>query len=198
MIGYLKGILAEVNEDSCIVDIGGVGYLVQCSAGTLTKLKDILNRDEHTVKLYTKLIHREDVLSLYGFLSRDEHRLFNMLITVSGIGPKQALKIIGMSSPAQIVQAVIAGDDTFLCSLPGIGEKKARQIIFELREKMKRSFGEQAADVPTDYTEAVAALESLGFSRTEADNALKHVLPSRKGSADTAEIVEASLRYLSG
>ncbi len=196
MIGYLNGTLAEVNEDTCIVDIGGVGYLVHCSAGTLTKLKEILNHDEHAIKLYTRLIHREDVLSLYGFLHRDEHRLFNMLITVVGIGPKQALKIIGMSSTAQIVRAVIAGDDAFLRSLSGIGEKKARQIIFELREKLKKSFGEQTAE--SDYTEAVVALESLGFSRIEANNALKHVLSSRKGLTDTAEIIEASLRYLSG
>ncbi len=198
MIGYLNGTLAEVNEDTCIVDIGGVGYLVHCSAGTLTKLKEILNRGEHAIKLYTRLIHREDVLSLYGFLNRDEHRLFNMLITVVGIGPKQALKIIGMSSTAQIVRAVIAGDDAFLRSLSGIGEKKARQIIFELREKLKKSFGEQTADMPSDYTETVVALESLGFSRAEANSALEHVLSSRKGLTDTAEIIEASLRYLSG
>jgi len=198
MIRYLNGILADVNEDSCIVDIGGVGYLVYCSTGALAKLEDILKSSEHRIRLYTTLIHREDVLSLYGFLSRDEHRLFNMLITVSGIGPKQALRIIGTRSTAQIVKAVVAGDDKFLRSLSGIGEKRARQIIFELREKLKKSFGEQAAGMPADYAEAVAALESLGFNRTEANNALQHVLSSRKGRMNTADIVEASLRFLSG
>ncbi len=198
MIGYLDGTLAEVNEDSCIVDIGGVGYCVSCSEGTLAKLKEILKSGEHAIKLYTRLIHREDVLSLYGFLSRDEHRLFDMLITVSGIGPKQALKIIGMRTTAHIVKAVVAGDDKFLCTLSGIGQKRARQIIFELREKLRESFAEQAADTPADYAEAVAALESLGFSRAEANDALEHVISARKGEMGTADIVEASLRFLSG
>jgi Holliday junction DNA helicase RuvA len=198
MIGYLKGTLAEVNQDSCEVDIGGVGYVVHCSSGTLADLKEILDRDDRSVKLYTKLIHREDVLSLYGFLHREEQRLFDMLITVSGIGPRQALKIIGTGSTAHIVRAVVSGDDGFLRSLSGIGEKKARQIIFELREKLKKSFGEYDKEIPADYTEAISALESLGFSRSEAHNAIKHVLETMQGKRGTADIVEASLRFLSG
>ena len=128
MIGYLNGSVAWIDDDVCIIDVGGVGYQVYCTRLSLEQLKYYRGKAEQ-VKLYTRLIHREDVFDLYGFLSRDEYELFNMLIKVSGIGPRQGLKILGIDSPERIIGAIASGDEAFLTSLPGIGSKKARQII---------------------------------------------------------------------
>jgi len=197
MIGYLKGILTHIENNSCIVDVGGVGYLVYCSVSTLAQLREKYSGDTPAVKLFTRLIHREDVLDLYGFLYKDEYTLFNMLLTVSGIGPKQALKILGMSSISQIVTAVVSGDSKFLRTLSGIGEKKAQQIILELKEKLKKSFDVSESEVSSNYPEAVTALESLGFTKSESSEAARKVLSEHGDNTSVTEIVENALKYLS-
>ncbi len=197
MIGYLNGVIKEVNKNSCIVDVNGVGYEVYCSRRTLSDIEGF-NEDESTqVKLHTRLIHREDTLDLYGFLYKDEYNLFNLLITVSGIGPKQAIKILGTSRVPDIVHAIVYEDSAFLMRLSGIGKKKSQQIILELKEKLKESFDVTSVETSSHYIEAISALESLGFSRNESKEAVDKAMASLEDSKDVGKIVENALKNLS-
>ena len=196
MIGYLKGLITEVDIDSCIVDVQGVGYLVYCSEGTLFNLREKLGTEE-TVKILTRVLHREDVLDIYGFLHRDEYTLFNMLLKVSGIGPKQALKILGMGKTSHIISAIVSGDDSFLMQLSGIGKKRAQQIIFDLRERLRRTFEVAPAERASDYATAVSALEKLGFPGFEAREAVDRVVASLGDGLDVAQLIEHALKQLS-
>jgi Holliday junction DNA helicase RuvA len=194
MIAYLKGNVVSIDEEACILDVNGIGYYVYCSQRTLQGLK---SDDPQEITLYTRLIHREDCMDLYGFISRDEYLLFNLLITVSGIGPKQSIKILGTRNAQDIVKAVVSDDSNFLMSLVGIGKKKAQQIILELKEKVKKSFDTAETPVSSLYVEAITALESLGFSPSESRKAVDKALLSKQNADDVGKIVESALKYLS-
>jgi Holliday junction DNA helicase RuvA len=209
--------LSHVDEDYCILDVGGVGYQVYCPQRTLRDLEAIRadaarpdaghmdearsetagrNSGTETV-LFTRLIHRDDCMELYGFTGREEHLLFNLLITVSGIGPRQSLKILGARDVGDIVRAVVSEDSAFLMSLAGIGSKKAQQIILELKEKVKRLFGTDQTPLSSTYIEALSALESLGFSPGESRRAVDKALASAGQNQDLGNIVETALKLLS-
>jgi len=197
MIGYLRGIVREVDTEGCIIDVNGVGYAVYCSKRTLTDLEPKLAHDAGEVVLHTRLIHREDTLDLYGFLHKEEKHLFNLLITVSGVGPKQAIKILGTSKVPDIVRAVVYEDSAFLMQLSGIGKKKSQQIILELKEKLKKSFEVPAIQGASAVIEAVSALQALGFTRDESQKAVEKALSSDPAENDVGKIVEHALRNLS-
>lgn len=202
MIGYLRGELVQVDDEACVIDVNGVGYNVYCSKSLLNQLGEIINDETPVVKLYTQLIHREDTMDLYGFINKDELRLFTLLLTVSGIGPKQSVKILGVRDPADIIKAIVTEDNAFLMSLSGIGKKKAQQIILELKEKAKRNFDIAASPVSSNYNEAVTALESLGFTAAESREAVERALSDEtlaaKGDkSDVSKIVENALKQLS-
>jgi Holliday junction DNA helicase RuvA len=196
MIGYLKGHITEVDTESCIVDVQGVGYLVYCAQNTLEQLRNKKDTQE-SVKLITRVFHREDVLDIYGFLHKDEHILFNMLLRVSGIGPKQALKILGMGRTSEIVRAIVAGDDSFLMQLAGIGKKRAEQIIFDLRERLKKSFEVAAEETSSLFELAVSALSKLGFSGSESREAVQRVMANHKKDTNVSKVIEDALKHLS-
>jgi Holliday junction DNA helicase RuvA len=202
MIGYLRGELVEIDDESCVIDVSGVGYYVYCSKSVLYRLGEMLNDGSAFVRLFTHLIHREDTMDLYGFIEKDELRLFTLLLSVSGIGPKQSLRILGVRNPVDIIKAIVSGDSDFLMSLSGIGKKKAQQIILELKEKVKRSFDTAVSPVSSNYSEAVKALESLGFTSSESREAVEKVLSdetlsSGAGISDVTKIVENALKQLS-
>lgn len=197
MIGYINGVLSQINNDSCIIDVHGVGYCIYCSKGVLRQLGEMLNEEQPVIKLFTQLIHREDTLDLYGFLHRDEHTLFNLLLTVSGVGPKQAIKILGQSSISDLVHAVQSEDSRFLSTIPGIGEKKAKQIIIELKGKVDKLFETVPSSTSPSMVEAVTALESLGFSLNESRKAVEKALSEHDHTDDVAGIVEQALKHLS-
>lgn len=197
MIAYVRGTLTGVEHDSCTVEAGGIGYLLYCPQSTMGELRALHETDRCTVLLYTKTIHREDTLDLYGFLSSGERSFFDLLLTVSGIGPKQALKIMSTGETARIAAAVAAGDAGFLRAAAGIGEKKAHRIILELQEKLKKSFpiSEHTATGVPD--EALSALLSLGFTEGEAREALDRARSDEEGRIDVSRLVEQALRNLS-
>jgi len=197
MIGYLKGILVDIEDNVCILDVQGVGYNVYCSNRTVGELKSLNLDDAPIVKLFTKLIHREDAMDLYGFLSKDDIRLFDMLLTVNGIGPKKGLQIIGASATGQIIQAIVSENDQFLMKLSGIGKRKSQQIILELKEKLKKRFNVVEKVVAAEYYDAVIALESLGFSKTESIKAVDRVVKDGQNGKDLSKIVEDALKILS-
>jgi Holliday junction DNA helicase RuvA len=198
MIAYLRGQVVFIDEESCVLDVGGVGYHVYCSQKTIQELKKLSERGEIPVAtLYTRLIHRDESMDLYGFVQREECVLFNLLNTVSGIGPKQSLRILGARDAQDLVKAVVSEDSTFLMSLAGIGNKKAQQIILELKEKVKKSFDTEITPVSSIYIEALSALQSLGFTLVESRRAVEQALNSYGESLDVGIIVEAALKLLS-
>jgi Holliday junction DNA helicase RuvA subunit len=197
MIGYLRGVLKEVHDDRCVIDVNGVGYDVYCSKLTLGDLSAALSRNPGEVLLHTRLIHREDTLDLYGFLYKEEQHLFNLLITVSGVGPKQAIKILGTTKVPDIVHAVVYEDSAFLMKLSGIGKKRSQQIILELKEKLQQSFEFPAAQGGSGFIEAISALQALGFTRGEAREAVENALQMDPEEQDVGKIVERALKNLS-
>lgn len=181
MIGSIKGKIIFRNEKFLIVETGGVGYKISVSPDTLSKLKKI----DELVSFWIHTHVREDAFDLYGFLDHKELEFFEMLINVSGIGPKGALTILGIASIEILKRAIATGDISYLTKISGIGKKTAEKIIIELRDKI----GEEKSDISLKgELDALEALKSLGYSQNEAREALKTV---SAGSDTNAKIREA-------
>lgn len=168
MIGSIKGKIILKTEKFLIVETGGVGYKINVSPDTLSKAKKI----GEEIMLWTHTHVREDILDLYGFLNREELEFFEMLINVSGIGPKGALAILGIASIETLRKAIGTGDTNYLTKISGIGRKTAGKIVIELRDKMGEEKGGSSLQGELD---ALEALKSLGYSQNEAREALKKV-----------------------
>lgn len=199
MISYIKGELVYIGENSIVIDNNGIGYNVFVSGGTVYKLPHINNQ----VKIFTYMDVKEDSLQLYGFLNMEELNMFNMLITVSGIGPKGALAILNSLSPKDIVLAISYGDKNALSVGKGIGKKTAERIILELKDKVN-SIGSAESDnvkISTnsvienrdEKNDAIAGLVTLGFTRSEAAKAVEKVYTA---DMDSAKIISAALKVL--
>jgi Holliday junction DNA helicase RuvA len=186
MIGSIKGKIILKTDKFLIVETGGVGYKISVSPDTLSKLKKI--NEEVFFWIHTHV--REDILDLYGFLDRQELEFFEMLINVSGIGPKGALSILGIASIDTLKKAIGTGDTAYLTKISGIGKKTAEKIVIELRDKM----GEEKTGTSLQgELDALEALKSLGYSQYEAREALKKVSPG----VDTNTKIREALRVLS-
>ena len=133
MISYIKGELVELTENAIVLDHDGMGFLIMMPASILAKLPAIGSE----LKVHTYLYVKEDALDLYGFLTKDDLKVFRLLITVSGIGPKGALAILSTMSPDDLRFAVLAGDSKTISKAPGIGSKTAQKLIIELKDKLK-------------------------------------------------------------
>lgn len=188
MIGSIKGKIIFKNNKFLIVETNGVGYKINVSPDTLLKTKK--TGDKISFWIHTHVC--EDALDLYGFLNREELEFFEMLIEVSGIGPKSALVILGIASIKILKKAINAGDTSYLTKISGIGKKTAEKIIFELRDKVS---GEKSDGSPLQYElDALEALKSLGYMQSEAREALKKVSPD----TDTTTKVREALKILGG
>lgn len=183
MIGSLTGIIAAKGARQLIVDVGGVGYSVFVSTGTLFSVEV-----GSSLTLYTHLSVREDALELFGFSEHSELSLFELLISVSGVGPKSALAILSLSTPEHVRRAISEGDVSALTKVSGIGKKSAEKIIIELRDKVGASTNDALASGEADVLDA---LRALGYSLSEARAALKNT-----SGTDTANRVKDALRYL--
>lgn len=171
MISYLEGTVVSSSDKFVVVLANGVGYKVFLSPNTSDKIQRIGD----AVKVFTHLHVREDALDLYGFLDATELELFEMLLTVSGIGPKMALTIISIDKPSVLAGAVAREDTVFLTKISGIGNKMAQKIVLELKEKITRlSFKAENAEVALD-ADAIDALVAFGWSMREARTALHSV-----------------------
>ncbi len=201
MIALIEGVVAEKSEGEVVVLAGGVGFRLMCSMNTLAALPGA----GQTCRLYTYLSVREDAMELYGFQQREERDMFRRLISVSGIGPRSALFVLGSMPLADLRLAILTGDLATLSRAPGIGKKTAQRIALELRDKIAQdalASGVSAEEIALTDTEAPAqdalgeamqALKSLGYSPQEAAAALKGV----KGQADTAdELIRLALRRM--
>jgi Holliday junction DNA helicase RuvA len=190
MIGSIRGEIIEKGDDYLLVDVNGVGYLVYAPTSLLDRL------DGGLVTLYTHLHVRETELTLYGFAEREELELFHTLLGVQGIGPKIALSILSHVPLETLRQAVAREEAALLARVPGIGPKKARQIVFALRDKIGIEDVWAAGPTITDAdNEVIAALTVLGYSVAEAQAALR-ALPQEARQEPVEEKVRMALSSL--
>ena len=182
MIAYVSGEVVARGADHVVVDVRGVGYKVfvpRHPAGD-------------TVALHTHHVVRDDAQQLFGFETREELALFELVITVPGVGPKAALSLLSVSSPAALAAAIASGDAAALSRAPGVGKKTAERLIVELKGKIARTGPEREPTGLLTEDDAAAALQALGYSAAEAIAALRGAPPA--GSASTEERVTAALR----
>ncbi len=200
MYSYIKGVLAELEEDAIVVETGGIGYHIYTTGQTFSRLPSL--GDE--VKIYTYLYIREDAMLLYGFCSKDELRVFKLLLGVSGIGPKGALAILSVMTTDDLRFAVLGDDAKTIAKAPGVGVKTAQRLILELRDKLSIEdvFEEklsQAEDTARDKAkgaknEAVQALVALGYSSSEALKALGGIEITEE--TDVEDLLKAALKNM--
>ena len=195
MLYYVSGSVAVLEPGLAVIDCGGVGYGCRVTTYTASQLK--LNQP---AKLYITESIREDAFDLFGFVSREEQRCYELLTTVNGVGPKAAMAILS-AGPQNFTLAVMTGDEKLLTAAQGVGKKLAQRIILELKDKMGGSSveldfsaGVSAAPVQSGNNAALAtaALQELGYSASEIHNALKGVDPN----ATTEEMVRFALRAM--
>lgn len=203
MIGFIRGTVDEIMEDSLIIDNNGMGWQIYVPGSLLDG--NIHQGDE--VKLYTYLSVSENAIGLYGFFTRDDLEVFRMLLNVSGIGPKGALGVLGALGSDNLRFAVLADDAASIAKAPGIGKKTAQKIVLELKDKfaLDDAFEKKLAHVQQNSSvsagegsaadDAVQALIALGYSGTEALQAVKKADISPE--MDTEAVLKAALRHLS-
>lgn len=203
MIAYIKGELAAVYPEGIVVEQGGIGYEI----GVPFSVMDGLPALGESVKIYTYLYVREDILKLYGFLTRDDLEIFKLLITVSGIGPKGALGILAAMTLDDLRFAILAGDTKTIAKAPGIGKKTAGKLILELKDKLslseafegqlssskdKASSKEETSGIRKD---AVEALVALGYTSADALRAVGQAELTEGMSVE--ELLKKSLKHIS-
>ena len=195
MISYVKGTVAYIGNDCIVVDNNGIGYNIQVSPSTASAV--VMEKE---VKIYTYMNVKENELSLFGFLKKEELNMFNLLIGVNGVGPKSAVAMLGALSPSQLALAIATEDIKALSVGQGIGKKIAQRIALELKDKVGADTITtgveivQKVDVTTgERAEALSALMALGFTKNEAENAIKAVFVN--GMA-TEEIISKALKVV--
>ncbi|MCW9054912.1 MAG: Holliday junction branch migration protein RuvA [Candidatus Pacebacteria bacterium] len=179
MIAQLHGTIVASGLDYVILDVAGIGYLVHTSR----ELAQVLSGKTEGITLFTHLSVRETSLELYGFSTEEEMRFFELLISVSGIGPKSGLAIMNLETVPTLSSAILQSDTTYLTKVSGIGKKSAEKIIIELRDKIA-SFGEDGGHAHAEDADTLEALLSLGYSRREAREALKEISEEVSGASE--------------
>jgi Holliday junction DNA helicase RuvA len=195
MIASVEGVVGAVAADSLVIEVGGIGYRVFAAPAILAGAQP-----GGRLKLHTYHLFREDQQALYGFRSAEELGFFNLLLTVTGVGPKVALAIVGSRPTPDLQLAIMAQDHAVLVSIPGIGRKLAERVIFELKEKVAAAGvsvgGSAAAGAVAGEGEIVAALQALGYSLAEAREASRRALTDVGVESTLEERVKAALRSL--
>lgn len=177
MIASLTGSVIGYYDRYCIIDVHGVGYKVYTTEHTISTLQTI--QGPVTLRIYT--VVREDAFDLFGFLDDTSHKLFEKLITVSGVGPKSALGVLSVAPANKLVDAISSGDISYLTKVSGIGKKTAEKILLELKDKLL-GFGELPSEGLSEESEVLLALESLGYTGAEAREALQYVDKNTTGT----------------
>lgn len=200
MISYIRGELADIAEDHVVVDVGGVGYGIFMSGSDLTRLP----KTGQEIKVYTYLHVKEDIMQLFGFLTKDGLEVFRLIIGVSGIGPKGGLNILTQMSPNDLRFAVMAGDSRAISKAQGIGKKTAEKLILELKDKLKLTDTIQEEDLSSGtetvngtgliQNEAVEALVALGYGSTEAFQAVRNVEIDEESTVE--DVLKKALRQM--
>ena len=207
MYAYFNGDLTDIQKDSIIIEVSGIGYNIFMMPSDISSLPLIGER----VKVFTYTCVKEDELSLYGFLEKNELDIFKMLISVSGIGPKGAMSIISFMGVNDLTRAILLSDGKAISKAPGIGAKTAERIIIDLKDKVGKSFedsGEVAVSparpnsaLSPDENDAILALTALGYSEKSARSAVTSAVADEKkkdpdAKPDTDTILKKALFYL--
>ena len=192
MIAYLKGTLIDKTPGRVVVDTGGVGYAAAIPVSSFVELGEIGG----TVELFIHTHLSDDALALYGFVSRDEKDMFLKLIGISGIGPKLALNILSGIAPADLEDAVRAGDLARISLVPGIGKKTALRITMELQDKLEKKEKLLAAKGSPEKEDLLSALQNMGFRRKEVERAVDQTLAAHKSGADFEKLLRDCLKRL--
>ncbi|MGY0375076.1 Holliday junction branch migration protein RuvA [Clostridium sp. JNZ J1-5] len=197
MFDYIKGTYIGLNKEYIVVENNNIGYKIYTSGSTMAKMPNI----NEEVKIYIEQIVREDFLGLYGFLTEEEREMFNLLMTINGVGRRAALSLLSIASVSKLKLAILSGDYKTLTKAPGVGKKIAQRIVLELKDKISK-IGESdidleniidtTQDISRNHDEALEALIALGFTEKESESALKTV--DTNGSLE--EIIKSSLKYL--
>ena len=194
MIASVDGIVGAVAVDSLVIEVGGIGYRVYAPPSVLAGATA-----GGRLKLHTHHLVREDQQALYGFRSVDELGFFNLLLTVTGVGPKVALAIVGSRPTAELQLAILQQDQAVLVSIPGIGKRLAERVIFELKEKVTAAGIAAAGTIlpgVVSSDDVVAALQALGYSLGEARDAARAALSGAAAAGSLEDRVKAALRAL--
>ncbi len=196
MITTLSGRLTEKKPTSLTVEVQGIGYSLHVPLSTY----DNVGAVGESVRLYTHLKVRDDSMELYGFATQEERSLFTLLLSVTGIGPKAALNILSSSRPQALHEAISGGDEDLLRSIPGIGKKMAGRLIVELKEKLPSIPLPGLTPAPAGaggkvFEDAVAALTSLGYTRSSAAKAVQKAQGSGEAELDLESLVRSALTH---
>lgn len=194
MYYYIKGTLVQKNDNYIVVDANGVGYMIYTSLNSMQNTGEIGKK----ITIYTYLHVREDVMDLFGFTTIEEKNMFMQLISVSGVGPKAALSILSVTTPAKFAVAVTTNDVKTITKASGVGPKMAQRVILELKDKMKTDeleidLEDESDDILSDNrSEAISALVVLGYSSNDAQKAVKGI----DGTLSVEEIIKKALAGL--
>ncbi|MEA4826970.1 MAG: Holliday junction branch migration protein RuvA [Clostridium sp.] len=197
MFDYIKGTYIGLNKEYIVVENNNIGYKIYTSGSTMAKMPNI----NEEVKIYIEQIVREDFLGLYGFLTEEEREMFNLLMTINGVGRRAALSLLSIASISKLKLAILSGDFKTFIKAPGVGKKIAQRIVLELKDKISKvgeddidleNIIDTAQDINRNHDDALEALIALGFTEKESESALKTV--DTNGSLE--EIIKSSLKYL--
>lgn len=189
MIAYIKGILTYTSVIHVVIEAQGVGYQVFIPASLYGKLPNMGEK----LLLHTSFIVREQSQTLYGFLNAEERDLFELLLKVSGIGPKLALSLIGHMPTSDLCQAINSGDLATLCRIPGIGKKSAERLIIEVKDKLLTT---NITAENTLANDALSALLNLGYQRSVAQKAITKTLEKSENTPDLSALITTSLKNI--
>lgn len=202
MIAYLKGTLEEIGNDYIVVDVNNVGYQVKVSLRVIEGLPSVGN----SIKIHTYTYVREDVIALYGFLTKDDLQMFLLLLGVNGVGPKGALGILSVFSAQELRLAIISQDSKTIAKAPGIGAKTAQRMLIDLKDKVSvedtfAKMGEETVTITAAKTEhagarndAIEALTALGYSASESMKAVNAVEITEDMTSDA--VLKAALKHM--
>jgi Holliday junction DNA helicase RuvA len=197
VIAYVRGSVASLGPGSAVLDVGGIGFEVQCAPGTLADL-----RVGQSATLAASLVVREDSLTLFGFADDDERSTFEILQTVTGVGPRLAQSLLAAHSPDSLRQAVATDDVKALMRVSGVGHKGAQRLVLELKDRLGAPTGDvvdlshPGSGAPAWHGQVHAALVGLGWSTREADAAVATVSTEVAVDADVSTVLRAALRSL--
>jgi Holliday junction DNA helicase RuvA len=200
MIAYIRGKLTYKCPTYVILETSGVGYHIQVSLHTYTQITttNIIGCD--SLMLYTYLCIKEDAHTLYGFVDESERRLFQYLISVSGIGTNTARMMLSSITPLEIEQAIVSGDVVTIQRIKGIGAKTAQRLILELKDKMEKEFGQYFSIQPVSYNasrdEALSALVMLGIAKNTAEKSIDKILKQQTTEISVEKLIKAVLKSI--
>ncbi len=202
MFDYFKGFITDKRKSSkgtyLSIEVSGVGYLLEI---TDREFDTISVNEDKTQKIYSVLTHREDAMSLYGFVNKETRDIFQILLSVSGVGAKMALALLNEFDACDVISLVIDGNYKELTRAKGVGPKLAQKIILELKDKLMKTEFPKSASSAIPQTQAIsdtqAVLLSLGYEEDEIENALSKVLPTIAENSNSEEVLRKALTTLS-